>query len=125
MRGRKYWKKCNLFSMEKIQQDEKKLAKYCIEQLEKIDGVRIYGPKEAFARSGVASFAVKGVHAHDVSQVLADQGVCVRAGHHCTMPLHKRLGIPASVRASFYVYNDEEDVDRLIDGIKRVKKIFK
>lgn len=111
--------------MEKIQQDEKKLAKYCIEQLEKIDGVRIYGPKEAFARSGVASFIVKGVHAHDVSQILADQGVCVRAGHHCTMPLHKRLGIPASVRASFYVYNDEEDVSKLIDGIKKVKKIFK
>lgn len=110
--------------MDAIQQNEKQLAMHCIEELDKLGNISIYGPRDAFARSGVVAFNVAGVHAHDVSQILADQGICVRAGHHCTMPLHKRLRITASVRASFYVYNDKEDVDKLIEGVKKAKKIF-
>ena len=110
--------------MEKIQQHEQNLIAYCLEQMEQIEGLTLYG-SSADKRCGLVSFNLKGVHAHDVAQILADQNICVRSGHHCTMPLHKRLGIPASVRASFYIYNDEQDVDRLINGVKKVKKIFK
>ncbi len=110
--------------MDAIQQNEKQLAMHCIEELDKLGNISIYGPRGAFARSGIVAFNVAGVHAHDVSQILADQGICVRAGHHCAMPLHTWLGISASVRASFYIYNDEQDVEKLIKGIKKVKKIF-
>lgn len=110
--------------LDKIKEHESTLIQYCIKEMEKIEGLTIYGPRDIENRVGVISFTIDGIHAHDVSQILADQGVCVRAGHHCTMPLHKRLGILASCRASFYIYNDEEDVEKLIKGIKKVRKIF-
>lgn len=111
--------------MKNIQKTEKKLTDYALEKLKLIDGLVIYGPKNLEGRSGVISFTLGGIHAHDVAQVLGDMGICVRAGHHCAMPLHKRLGIVASVRASFYLYNDEKDIDRLITGLQKVRKIFK
>lgn len=111
--------------MDKVREHEKRLIEYCIDEMEKIRGLTIYGPKDVEKRSGVVSFTLDGIHAHDVAQILGDMGICVRAGHHCTMPLHQKLGIPASVRASFYVYNDESDVDQLIAGLKEVKKVFK
>lgn len=110
--------------MKKIREHEKNLTRYCLEEMQKIDGLQIYGPKDVEIRSGVISFNLQGIHPHDIAQVLGDEGICIRAGHHCTMPLHKRLGIAASCRASFYIYNEEEDVKKLIEGIKKVKKIF-
>jgi len=111
--------------MESVQEHEKELAARCIEELEKLGGITIYGPRDSFARSGVVSFTVDGIHAHDIAQILADKNICVRSGHHCTMPLHTRLGIAASTRASFYIYNDEKDIDALTAGIKEAKKLFR
>lgn len=108
--------------IDKIQKHEKELVAYCLSLLSRIDGVTIYGPKD---RGGLIAFNIDGIHAHDVAQVLGDMGICIRSGHHCAMPLHKRLGVPASARVSFYIYNDKKDVDRLIEGIKKVKKIFR
>lgn len=111
--------------MEKIGNHEKQLIKYCLSRMEEIDSIAVYGPKGVEHRSGIISFNLDGVHAHDVAQVLGEMDVCIRSGHHCAMPLHKHLGIPASARVSFYIYNDESDVDKFINGIKKVKKIFK
>lgn len=111
--------------MENVHKHEKRLLAYCLSHMEEIDGLTIYGPKDIEDRSGVISFNLDGVHAHDVAQVLGNMGICIRSGHHCAMPLHKRLGIPASARVSFYMYNGEEDVDKFIEGLRKVKKIFK
>lgn len=114
----------NSTGIENIQKHDNRLIKYALQKMEKIEGINIYGPRDLDRRSGVISFNINGVHPHDIAQVLGNMGICIRAGHHCAMPLHKRLGIPASARASFYLYNDEEDVDYLIKGIKEVKNIF-
>ncbi|MBI2647710.1 cysteine desulfurase [Candidatus Woesearchaeota archaeon] len=111
----------NKIGMRQIQQRDKELVDYAIEKLKEIDRVTIYGPKE---RGAVVSFNVYGVHAHDVSQVLDSEGVAIRAGHHCAMPLHSVLGINSTARASFYLYNTEKEVDMFINGIYKVKNIF-
>lgn len=108
--------------MDKIRKHEKSLVNLCIDELSKINWINIYGPKD---RAGLVSFTINNIHAHDIAQVLSDENICVRSGHHCTMPLHKRLGISASTRASFYIYNNEEDIDKLIKGIKKTIKLFK
>jgi cysteine desulfurase / selenocysteine lyase len=110
--------------MSVIEKHSKDLAWYCIERLIKIDGINVYGPQELKSRSSIISFSLDDIHPHDISQVLADENICVRAGHHCAMPLHTRLNVPATVRISFHIYNDQEDVERLIRGIKELKKIF-
>ena len=110
--------------MDNVRKHEGELTVYTLNQLGKIDGITIYGPAVQ-NHSGVISFNIEGVHAHDVAQILGDMGICVRSGHHCAMPLHKRLGVPATARASFYLYNDESDIHAFIDGIKKVKKIFR
>jgi len=111
--------------MKNVRKHELELLAYSFELLDKIGGIEIYGPRYIQKRGGVISFNVDGVHAHDVAQVLGDLGVCIRSGHHCAMPLHTRLGIQASARISFYLYNDFSDIDAFIQGIKKVKKIFK
>jgi len=111
--------------MEKIREHEKGLTKYSLEELVKIKGLRLIGPRDAEIRGGVVSFVIKGIHAHDVAQILDSEGVAVRSGHHCTMPLHRRLGLVSSTRASFYIYNTKEDVDRLVEGLRKVKRVFK
>jgi cysteine desulfurase / selenocysteine lyase len=93
------------------------------ERLSAIEGVRIYGPPPA-QRSGVVSFTIGDVHPHDLATVLDSDGICIRAGHHCAQPLMRRLGIPATARASFYVYNDKSDTDALIAGIHKAREIF-
>jgi len=110
--------------MENIEQHERMLTKCAMEKLSAIREVEIYGPA-AEKRVGVIAFNVKGVHAHDTSQILDSEGIAVRAGHHCAMPLHSVLGITASARASFYLYNTKEEVDKLIQGIHKVIKVFK
>lgn len=105
---------------------EEKLTTYCFKLLEQTFGqkIEVFGPKNPSKKCGVVSFYFKGFHPHDISQILADDGICVRAGHHCAMPLHTRLNIPATIRASFYIYNDESDVEKLVEGLKKVKKIL-
>jgi cysteine desulfurase/selenocysteine lyase len=109
--------------MEAIHAHERQIITYALERLEEVPGVRVYGPP-AERRGGVAAFSYAGVHPHDVAQLLDRAGVAVRAGHHCAMPLHDRFDLPATTRASFYLYNTPADVDRLIDGLYQVKKLF-
>jgi len=92
--------------------------------LHRVKGVVTYGPDDLRVRGGVVSFNVGEVHAHDVASVLNEFGVCVRSGHHCAQPLMERLDVAATSRASFYVYNDLEDVDRLVEAVKKVQEIF-
>jgi cysteine desulfurase/selenocysteine lyase len=108
---------------EAIHAHEQAVAGYAIERLEEIPGVRVFGPPIE-GRGGVVSFTLDGVHPHDIAQVLDAEGVAIRAGHHCAMPLHARLGLPASARASFYLYNTEDEVDTLVRGLYRVKEVF-
>lgn len=108
----------------KIRQDEERILFSALEALRMVPGIRIFGPQEISRRAGVISFIVSGAHPHDVATVLDQGGVAVRAGHHCAMPLHQKLGIPASVRASFWIYNTEEDVLRLKKGIDKAIRLF-
>ncbi len=110
---------------ENIRQHEIDLTAYALSNLGNLGYLDIYGPKKAEDRGGVIAFNLKGVHAHDLAQVLDEDNVCVRSGQHCAMPVHTRLGIPASARASFYIYNTKEEIDKLIEGIEKAKKIFK
>jgi len=108
-----------------IREHEKELIGYALKQLERVKDLKVYGPKELEIKGGVISFTMKGIHAHDIAQILDSEGVAVRSGHHCTQPLHRRFGLAASTRASFYIYNDKKDVDALILGLEKVKKVFK
>jgi len=110
--------------MDKIREHEKELTRYSLDRLGEINGLKVIGPKDVEIRGGAVTWVMEGIHAHDVAQVLDNEGVAVRSGHHCTMPLHERLGITASTRASFYVYNTKEDVDRLVEGLEKVKKVL-
>ena len=114
----------NKTGMENIARHGKELVKYAYEKLNEMKEIEIYGPS-AEKRSGLVAFNVKGVHAHDTAQILDGEGIAIRAGHHCAMPLHSVLGIAASARASFYFYNTKEEVDKLVEGIKKVVKVFK
>jgi cysteine desulfurase/selenocysteine lyase len=111
--------------MERVREHERQLLTYALVALQREHpDVTLYGPMDAGIRCGVIPFNVPGVHPHDVAQVLDRSGVAVRAGHHCTMPLHERLELPATARASFNVYTTEADVDALIAGLHEVKRIF-
>jgi len=110
--------------MDKIAEHERQIVKYAMEQLRNIPGLTILGP-EAEKRGSVVSFSLEGAHPHDIAQILDRQGIAVRAGHHCAMPLHEKFGLPATTRASFYLYNTQDEVDRLAEGIEAVKKVFK
>ena len=111
--------------MERVREHEQELLTYALVALRREHpDVTLYGPMDAGIRCGVIPFNVPGVHPHDVAQVLDRSGIAVRAGHHCTMPLHERLELPATARASFNVYTTEADVDALIAGLNEVKRIF-
>jgi cysteine desulfurase/selenocysteine lyase len=110
--------------MERIQRHEHELVRYAYEGLSQVEDLRILGPEPQY-RAGLVSFVFERIHAHEFAQVLNDQfGVAVRAGHHCTQPLHTALGITASTRASFYLYNTPEEVDRLLEGVAAVRRMF-
>lgn len=111
--------------MDSILAHEHKLLKRTLDSLIEMDGVKVYGPHLIHERVGVVSFTVDGIHAHDVGTILDRHGVATRSGHHCAQPLMKMLGVPATSRASFYLYNDVDDVDALVDGLKDVLRIFK
>ena len=109
--------------MHVIAAHEQQLIAYALERLEEVPGLRVYGPAAA-RRGGVAAFSFGDVHPHDVAQLLDRSGIAVRAGHHCAMPLHERYDLPATTRASFYLYNVPEEVDRLVEALYQVKKLF-
>ncbi len=109
--------------MDNIAAHEHAIIEYALERLEEIPGVKVFGPS-AEKKGGVAAFILSGVHPHDVAQILDREGIAVRAGHHCAQPLHEKFGIPATSRASFYLYNTKEEVDLLVNGIYKVKKMF-
>jgi cysteine desulfurase/selenocysteine lyase len=109
--------------LEHIHHHEQMLAATTMERMKEIPGITIFGPS-AEKRGGIVAFSMDGIHPHDVAQILDSLGVAVRAGHHCAMPLHGRLGISATTRASYYLYNLPEEVDVLIKGIRKAKKIF-
>ncbi len=109
--------------MAAIHHHEQAIVRYALDRLPEVPGVRVYGPAPE-QRGGVAAFTLEGVHAHDVAQILDQYGLALRAGHHCAMPLHEKYAIPATTRASFYLYNTREEVDLLIEGLYRVKETF-
>ncbi|MFJ9364828.1 cysteine desulfurase [Nocardia sp. NPDC101769] len=110
--------------MEAVAAHEHSLVSAALEGLDAIDGVRIIGPTENVNRGGAVSFLVDGIHAHDVGQILDDQGVAVRVGHHCAWPLHRHFGIAATARASFAVYNTLDEVDQLVAAVRKAQSFF-
>jgi cysteine desulfurase / selenocysteine lyase len=110
--------------MERIRDHEQELARYAYEQLEDEGDVEIYGPEPGPDRGGLVSFNLEGVHAHDLTSIMNDHTIAVRAGDHCTQPLHDKLGVPASTRASFYVYNTREEVDELVAALDDARQLF-
>ncbi len=111
--------------MRNIRNHERELTKYCLDELRRIRGMRIYGAEDADLRGGVISFNLADVHAHDMASLLDEDGIAVRSGHHCAQPLMERLGAGATTRASFYLYNTEEEADRLAESIQRAGRVFK
>lgn len=113
----------NAIGMGAIEEHERRIIAYALERLEEVPGIRVFGPQAEY-KGGVASFSFAGVHPHDVAQILDMDGIAVRAGHHCAMPLHEKFNLPATTRASFYLYNTLEEVDRLVESLYRVKDVF-
>lgn len=114
----------SLLGMENVQEHERKLTALALDRLASVPGLVVYGPPDVREHAGVISFTLGDIHPHDVAAILNEENVAVRAGHHCCQPLMDRLALPATTRASFYVYNDESDVDRLVAGLQRVRAIF-
>ena len=114
----------SMIGMDEIFLHEVELGAYLIKRLSEIEGLRIVGPQQMQARGGTVSFTFGDIHPHDLGQYLDAQGIAVRTGHHCAWPLTRKLGVPATTRASLYFYNDESDVDALIDGIIGAQKYF-
>jgi len=115
----------NHIGMRKIRLHEQELTRYALDSLSRIKGISIYGPKDPSQREGVISFNVGDIHAHDMATLLDEDAICVRSGHHCAQPLMERLGVSATTRASFYLYNTEQEVDRLVESLEKAKKVFK
>jgi cysteine desulfurase/selenocysteine lyase len=109
--------------MAAVRAHEQPITAYALERLEEVPGLKVYGPP-AEKKGGVVAFSLREVHPHDIAQVLDRDGIAVRAGHHCAMPLHDRYQLPATARASFYLYNTAEEVDKLVAGLYKVKKLF-
>jgi cysteine desulfurase/selenocysteine lyase len=116
----------NKIGMDNVRKHEEKLTDFAVTQLRNEFGslLQIYGPENIKNKGGIISFSFGKYHPHDIAQILADEGICVRAGHHCAMPLHACLNVPATVRASFYIYNNEEDAKKLVEGLRKVQKIL-
>ncbi len=110
--------------MATVRRHEEELTAYALQRLSELSGLRVYGPQDVERRGGVISFTFEDVHPHDMATILDREGVAVRAGHHCAKPLMRTLGVPATARASFHVYNTTEDVDSLVNGLRRVGQIF-
>jgi cysteine desulfurase / selenocysteine lyase len=114
----------NDLGMDRVWAHEREIVEYALDALREVPGLRLFGPSDAQARSGVISFDLGGVHPHDIAEILNRHNVAVRAGHHCTQPLMQALGVPATARASFYLYSTCDDVDRLVTALADVQRIF-
>ena len=110
--------------MAEIHAYEQFITHYALEALSEVEGVTLLGPT-ASQKGGVAAFTLRGIHAHDVAEILDKDGVAVRAGHHCAMPLHHKLGLAASVRASFYLYTTTSEIDTLVKALGRARQVFR
>jgi cysteine desulfurase / selenocysteine lyase len=110
--------------MDHVRAHERALTAYALDRLDEVEGLRLLGPRDPDARGALVAFTLDGVHPHDVAEILAREGVCIRAGHHCAQPLMRALGLQATSRASFAVHNTTEDVDRLVAGLARVNEVF-
>lgn len=114
----------NTLGMENVRAHEKQLVEYALERLAEVPGLRMVGPQNPDQRGGVVAFDLPGIHPHDVATILDSEGICVRAGHHCAMPLHEHYNLSATTRASFYVYNVPEEIDKLVETLYKVKTVF-
>lgn len=114
----------NALGMDAVREHEVAITQYAIDRLGALDGVKVYGPKDARDKGGAVTFNYRDIHPHDLSQVLDQQAIAIRAGHHCAQPLMRRLDCVATARASFYLYNREDEVDALVEGIKAADRIF-
>ena len=110
--------------MDRVRQHEVQLTSYALERFRELEEIDIFGPRDLNARGGVVSFHCSDLHPHDLGTYLDRQGIAVRTGHHCTMPVMSRFGVPATARASFYVYNTEDEVDHLVDSLKEALRYF-
>jgi cysteine desulfurase / selenocysteine lyase len=110
--------------LDNIEKHEQHLAEYAMKKMSEVEGITIYGPLDPEKRASLITFNLNDVHPHDLATVLDMHGIAVRAGHHCCQPLMKWLDVSATARASFYIYNTEEDVDRLVDGLRIAKEYF-
>jgi cysteine desulfurase/selenocysteine lyase len=110
--------------MERVRAHERELTAYALARLPEVAGLRIFGPLDPKRRGGVVSFALEGMHPHDIAELCDREAVCIRAGHHCAQPLMRTLGVPATARASFHVYNTRADVDRLVDALQAARQVF-
>ncbi len=110
--------------MEQVRAHERDLTVYALERLAEVPGLKVFGPADPEQRGGAVSFGIEGIHPHDVAELCDREGVCIRAGHHCAQPLMRRMGVAATARASFHVYNTREDVDRLVDALQGARAVF-
>ena len=110
--------------MERVRAHERDLTAYALERLPDIEGITLFGPADLDRRGGVVAFAIEGMHPHDIAELCDREGVCVRAGHHCAQPLMRCLGVGATARASFHVYNSRDEVDRLVDALAKAREVF-
>jgi cysteine desulfurase/selenocysteine lyase len=110
--------------MEHVREHARDVVGYAVDRLLEVDGLTLHGPRDIELRGSVCSFTLDGIHPHDAAEILGRRGVCVRAGHHCAQPLMRRLGAPATTRASFAVHSTRDEADRLIDGIAAVQEVF-
>lgn len=110
--------------MDNVREHEKEMTKYALEKLSEVEDLIIYGPKDPELQGGIISFNFKEIHSHDVGTILDQEGIAIRAGHHCAQPLMRVLGVQGTARASFYVYNEKSEVDRLVEALHKVKEIF-
>jgi cysteine desulfurase/selenocysteine lyase len=113
----------NAIGMDNIHAREQELTAYALDRILPMPGVTVYGP-DASQKGGVIAFDIEGAHPHDIATILNADGICLRAGHHCCQPLMHHLDVPALARASFYLYTRFEDIDALVEGIKKVQKVF-
>jgi cysteine desulfurase / selenocysteine lyase len=112
------------FGMDAVRAHERTLVDYALERLQDVPGITLYGPRDPELHGGAVSFTLPNIHPHDLATLVDREGIAVRAGHHCTQPLMDRLGVAATTRASFYVYNRPGEVDQLVDGIQKAQKVF-
>jgi cysteine desulfurase/selenocysteine lyase len=107
-----------------VREHARDVVGYAVDRLLEVEGLTLHGPRDIDQRGAVCSFTLDGIHPHDVAEILGRRGVCVRAGHHCAQPLMRRLGAPATTRASFAVHSTRDEVDQLIDGLAAVQEVF-